>query len=68
LTIPGQSVHAVLRVDGQVIGEEDVVVAAAESNAVSVTLPTSSVSPGATFEAEFLQGSTSLLSGQLTLN
>ena len=67
LTLPDQTVHAVLRLDGAVIGEEDVVVAAAEATTVSVNVPSAEVTAGAVFEAEFLQGDTSLLSGQTTL-
>jgi len=43
------------------------VVAAAEATTVSVNVPSAEVSAGAVFEAEFLQGDTSLLSGQTTL-
>jgi len=67
LTLPGQAVRAVLRLDGLVIAEEDVVVAATDATRVSATVASSDLAPGATFEAEFLQGEASLLSGRLTL-
>ncbi len=67
LTLPGQTVRAILRLDGVVIAEQDVVVAATDATRVSATVATSDLGPGATFGAEFLQGETSLLSGQITL-
>lgn len=67
LTLPDQTLHAVLRLDGSVVAEQDVVVAAAEATSLTVSVPTADVSTGAVFEAEFLQGDTSLLKGQLTL-
>lgn len=67
LTLPDQTVHAVLRLDGNVIAEQDVVVAAAEATTVSATVPAADASVGAVFEAEFLQGDTSLLKGQKAL-
>lgn len=67
LTVPEQTVHAILRLDGSVIAEEDVVVAAAEATMLSATVPSADAPSGAVFEAEFLQGDTSLLKGQITL-
>ncbi|HEU5074514.1 MAG TPA: DUF5107 domain-containing protein [Polyangiaceae bacterium] len=67
LTLPDQTVHAILRLDGSVVAEQDVVVAAAEATTLSATVPSADIAPGAVFEVEFLQGDTSLLSGQTTL-
>lgn len=67
LTVPDQSVHAVLRLGGNIIAEEDVVVAAAAPTTVSASVPSADVTAGAVLEAEFLQGDTSLLKGQRTL-
>ncbi len=67
LTLPDQSVHAILRLDGNVIAEEDVVVAAAAATTVSASVPVTDAIAGAVFEAEFLQADTSLLKGQKTL-
>jgi len=68
LTVPNQAVKAILRLDGSVIAEEDLVAAPVDGTVVEATVPSSQVPPGAVFEAEFLQGDTSLLSGQTTLN
>jgi hypothetical protein len=67
LTLPKQTVKAILRLNGAAIAEQDVVVAATEANTVSVTVANSKISAGAVFQAEFLQGDRSLLSGQITL-
>jgi len=67
LTVPEQTVRVVLRVDGSVMLEQDVVVAATEATSVSASVPSAELAPGAAFEAEFLQGDQSLLSGQLAL-
>jgi len=67
LTLPGQTVHAILKLDGAVVHEADVVVDPAAATTVEATVPTSSVAAGAVLEAEFLQGTTSLLSGQVAL-
>jgi hypothetical protein len=67
LTLPNQTVKAILRLNGSAVAEKDVVVAAAEATSVSATVSSSQVSPGAVFQAEFLQGDTSLVSGQTTL-
>ncbi|HET7538471.1 MAG TPA: DUF5107 domain-containing protein [Polyangiaceae bacterium] len=66
LTMPNQTVKAVLRLGSMVVAEKDVVVEAAKATTVEVKL-SSGVTSGANFSAEFLQGSTSLLAGQTTL-
>jgi hypothetical protein len=68
LTLPNQTVHAILRLNGAVVAEEDVVVAAADATRVTATVPSSMASSGVVFEAEFVQGTASLLVGQTTLN
>lgn len=67
LTLPNQTVRAVLRLGGAIVSEQDVVVAAAEATTVTATVASSAVCPGAVFEAEFLRGDRSLLSGQIAL-
>lgn len=67
LTLPKQTVRAVLRLNGTVIADQNVVVAATDATTVSATVASSKISSGAVFQAEFLQGDTSLLSGQITL-
>lgn len=67
LTLPEQTVHAVLRLDGLVIYEQDVVVAASEPMMLEVTLQGDEIPGGALFEAEFLQGESSLLLGRTEL-
>jgi len=67
LTLPGQTVHAILKLDGAVVHEADVVVDPAAATTVEATVPTSSIAPGAVLGAEFLQGTTSLLAGQVAL-
>jgi hypothetical protein len=67
LTLPDQTVRAVLRLDGSVVAEQDVVVATTGPTSVSATVTTSEIASGSVFEAEFLQADTSLLSGQLAL-
>lgn len=67
LTLPEQTVKAVLRLDGNVVLEQDVVVPAAEATSVSATVPSADLAAGGEFEAEFLQGDQSLLSGQVAL-
>ncbi|MBN2577069.1 MAG: DUF5107 domain-containing protein [Deltaproteobacteria bacterium] len=67
LTVPDQTVKAILRLGGSAVAEQDVVVAAAEATTVSATVASSKASSGTVFEAEFLQGDRSLLSGKITL-
>jgi hypothetical protein len=58
---------AIMKLDGKVISEKDVLVEAAKATKVDVTVASSTVASGAVLSAEFLQGSTSLLSGQTKL-
>ena len=67
LTLPGQTVKAILRLNGGAIAEQDVIVATTDATTVSVTVASSEIAPGAIFEAEFLQGENGLLSGQIAL-
>lgn len=67
LTQPSQTVKAILRLGGSAVVEQDVVVAAAEATTVSATVASSQAASGTAFEAEFLQGDRSLLSGKITL-
>ena len=65
LVLPDQTVHAILKLDGSVVAEKDVVVAAADATKVSVVAPNAAA--GGVFEVEFLQGTKSLLKAQTTL-
>jgi hypothetical protein len=67
LTLPDQTVKAILRLGDTVISEQDVVVAADDATTVTATVASSDLAPGALFEAEFVQDDNSLLKGQLTL-
>jgi hypothetical protein len=67
LTVPDQTVSAVLRVNGSVVSEQDIVVSAKETTTLDATVAGADAPAGAVFEAEFLQGDKSLLKGQLTL-
>ena len=67
LTLPNQTVKAVLRLNGNDVATQDVVVAAADATKVSATVPSSQASSGAVFQVEFSQGDTSLLTGQISL-
>ena len=67
LTLPNQTVKAVLRLNGTAVAEQDVVVAATEATTVSATVASSMAPAGAVFAVEFLQGTRSLLAGQTTL-
>jgi hypothetical protein len=67
LTIPNQTVKAVLRIDGSSVAERDVMIAAAGATTVSATVETSRAPAGAVFAVDFLQADRSLLAGQLTL-
>jgi hypothetical protein len=66
-TLPKQTVKAVLRLNGSTVAERDVVVSATDATTVSATVTNDKISAGAVFQAELLQGDTSLLSGQVTL-
>jgi len=67
LTLPNQTVKAILRLNDTVVAEKDVVVAAADATQVSATVPSSGITAGAVFEVEFVQGDKSLLSAELAL-
>jgi hypothetical protein len=67
LTLPNQTVKAVLRLGGTAVAEQDVVVAATGATTVNATVASSRVSAGAVFAVEFQQGGRSLLAGQMTL-
>ena len=67
LTLPNQTVKAVLRLNGTSVAEQDVVVAAAGPTTVSANVPNSQAPTGAVFAVDFRQGDRSLLAGQTTL-
>jgi type IV secretory pathway TraG/TraD family ATPase VirD4 len=67
LTLPKQTVKAVLRLNDTAVAEQDVVVSATEATTVTATVANSKVASGAVLKAEFLQADKSLLSGQITL-
>jgi hypothetical protein len=67
LTSPGQTVKAILRVNGGAVAEQDVVVATTDANTVSATVAGSKAPAGAVFAADFVQGDRTLLTGQITL-
>ncbi len=67
LTLPNQTVKAILRLNGTAVAEQDLVVATTDPTTVSTTVATSKISTGAVFKAEFLQGGNTLLSGQIAL-
>ena len=67
LTLPNQTVKAILRLNGTSVAEQDVVVATAGPTTVSANVPNSQAPTGAVFAVEFRQGDRSLLAGQTTL-
>jgi len=67
LTLPNQTVKAILRLNGSSVAEQDVVVATAGPTTVSANVPNSQAPTGAVFAVEFRQGDRSLLAGQTTL-
>jgi hypothetical protein len=67
LTQPNQPLKVIFRVNGNVVGQQDVMAAAADATKASVKVASSMAPAGATFEAELMQGDQSLLKGQLTL-
>jgi len=67
LTLPNQTVKAVLKLGGTGVAEKDVVVAADAATTVTATVPSSQAAAGAVFQADFLQGDQTLLSAQTTL-
>lgn len=68
LTLPGQELEAVLRLDGAVVAEQELVVEAAKANSLSVNVAADRAEAGAVFEAELLQAGNSLLKGELVLD
>lgn len=67
LTFPGRTMHVVFSLDATVVGEQDVVVSADTATVAEVTVPSSSVSSGAVFTAEFTLDGTSVLDATLVL-
>jgi hypothetical protein len=67
LTVPDQTVKVVLRLDGSTVAEQTVAVSGKDATTVSATVPTSKISSGASFEAEYFLGDTSLLLGKTSL-
>jgi hypothetical protein len=67
LTLPDQTVKATLRLNGAVVSEQDVVVAATQATTVNATVPSSMAPAGAVFAVDLQQGGRSLLAGQITL-
>ncbi len=67
LTVPDQTVKAVLRLDGSTVAEQNVVVSGTDATTVSATVPSSKINSGASFEAEYFLGDTSLLVGKTTV-
>ena len=67
LTVPKETVRAVLRLNGSSVAEQNVVVSAGDATTVSATVPTGKITSGASFEAEYFLGDTSLLLGKSTL-
>lgn len=67
LTLPNQTVRTVIRLNGTTVSEQNVVVADKDATSVTASVASNTITSGALFEAEFLQGDTSLLLGKLTL-
>ena len=67
LTLPNQTVKAILRLNGSPVAEQDVVIAAAGATTVSAPVATSMAAAGAVFAVDFQQGGRSLRAGQMTL-
>jgi hypothetical protein len=67
LTLPNQTLKAILRLDGNVVSEQEVVVDPAKATAITATVASSKAVPGAVFSAEILQGDKSLLTAQKPL-
>jgi hypothetical protein len=67
LTVPKQTVKAVLRLNDSVVAEQNLVVSTTDATTVSATVANSKAASGAVLKAEFLLADKSLLSGQLTL-
>ncbi len=58
---------AILRLDGKLIAEKDVVAEATKATTIEAHLGGAVIPPGAIFAAEFLQSDRSLLAGQTAL-
>jgi hypothetical protein len=67
LTLPNQTAKVVLRLNGSVIKEQDVVIAATGATTVSATVASSNAPAGAVFAVDVRQGDRGLLAGQITL-
>jgi hypothetical protein len=67
LTVPNQTVKVILRLNGTVIADKELIVEAAKATTVEATVANSAVPAGAVFEAELRQGNATLLTGQTTL-
>jgi uncharacterized protein DUF5107 len=67
LTVPNQTVKAILRLNGSVVAEKDLVAEAMKATTLQVSVPSSTISPGAILDAEFRQSDKKLLSGQIAL-
>jgi hypothetical protein len=67
LTVPNQTVKAILRLNGSVIAEKELTPEPAKATTVEASVANSAAPTGAVFEAEFRQGDKSLLSGKTTL-
>jgi hypothetical protein len=53
--------------NGSSVAEQEVAVAAGDATTVTASVPTSKITAGASFEAEYFLGDTSLLLGKSTL-
>jgi hypothetical protein len=67
LTLPNQTAKVVLRLNGSVVKEQDVVIAATGATTVSATVASSNAPAGAVFAVDVRQGDRGLLAGQITL-
>jgi hypothetical protein len=67
LTIPNQTVKAILRLDNNVVSEQDIVVDPTKANAITATVAGSKAPAGSVFAVEILQGDKSLLTAQKPL-
>ncbi len=67
LTLPNQTLKAILRLDGSVVSEQEIVVDPAKANTISATVEGSKAPAGAVFAVEILAGDKSLLTAQKTL-
>jgi len=67
LTLPKQNVKAVLRLNGSAVAEQALVVSATDPTTLSAKVANDKAPSGAVLQAEFFQGDTSLLTGQIKL-